>query len=62
MAGSLTNGWRLLVDGRRLARHGVLRPFDGEDATIGNGTMCGFAFDTAEQAAAFHAARGGETR
>ena len=28
MAGSLTNGWRLLGDGRRLARHGVLRPFE----------------------------------
>ena len=55
-------GWEAFFDSPRGGRiyrsggsmFGVLRPFDGEDATIGNGTMCGFAFDTAEQAAAFH--------
>ena len=34
---------------------GVLGPHDGEAATIGNGVMIGFSFDTNEEAAAFYA-------
>src|SRR5471032_3303971 len=34
---------------------GVLGPYDGKSATIGNGTMGGFSFDTHEEVAAFHA-------
>jgi len=34
---------------------GVLGPYDGQPATIGNGTMGGFVFDTREEVAAFHA-------
>ena len=34
---------------------GVLGPYNGEAATVGNGTMVGFAFDTRDQASAFHA-------
>ncbi len=33
----------------------VVGPFDGEPATVGNGSMVGFHFDTPEAAAAFHA-------
>ena len=34
---------------------GVLGPYDGNEATIGNGTMVGFSFDTTEEIDAFHA-------
>jgi catechol 2,3-dioxygenase-like lactoylglutathione lyase family enzyme len=34
---------------------GVLGPYDGKSATIGNGTMGGFSFDTREEVDAFHA-------
>ncbi len=34
---------------------GVLGPYDGKEATIGNGTMAGFSFDTREEVTAFHA-------
>lgn len=34
---------------------GVLGPYDGKPATVGNGALGGFAFDTAEEVAAFHA-------
>lgn len=34
---------------------GVLGPFDGNPACIGNGMMGGFAFDTVEEVDAFHA-------
>jgi catechol 2,3-dioxygenase-like lactoylglutathione lyase family enzyme len=34
---------------------GVLGPHDKQEATIGNGTMTGFGFDTREEVDAFHA-------
>ena len=34
---------------------GVLGPFDGNPACIGNGMMGGFSFDTLEEVDAFHA-------
>lgn len=34
---------------------GVLGPHDGNPATVGNGTMIGFGFDTHEEIDAFHA-------
>lgn len=34
---------------------GVLGPHDGNPASIGNGTMVGFSFDTRANASAFHA-------
>jgi len=34
---------------------GVLGPYDGGPATIGNGMMGGFSFDTREEVDAFHA-------
>lgn len=34
---------------------GVLGPFDGEPATVGNGAMVGFHFNTREEVDAFHA-------
>lgn len=33
----------------------VLGPYDGKPATIGNGSLGGFTFDTTEEVAAFHA-------
>lgn len=33
----------------------VLGPFDGQAATVGNGTMIAFRFDTREEVDAFHA-------
>jgi catechol 2,3-dioxygenase-like lactoylglutathione lyase family enzyme len=33
----------------------VLGPFDGRPATVGNGSMHGFCFDTREEVNAFHA-------
>lgn len=47
------SGGRLYGDGTSL--FGVLGPFDGEPATVGNGTMCGFKFDTGDEIDAFHA-------
>lgn len=46
-------GGRLYANGASL--FGVFTPFDGNAATVGNGTMCGFGFESAEKAAAFHA-------
>lgn len=34
---------------------GVLGPFNGEPATVGNGSMSGFSFGTPEEAISFHA-------
>lgn len=34
---------------------GVVAPFDGGPATVGNGTMIGFSFDSREDVDAFHA-------
>ncbi|MEN3951190.1 VOC family protein [Iodidimonas sp. SYSU 1G8] len=34
---------------------GVLGPYDGNPATVGNGSMIGFSFDTTDEVAAFHA-------
>ena len=34
---------------------GVLGPYDGQAATVGNGTMVGFSFDSNEEVDAFHA-------
>lgn len=34
---------------------GVLGPHDGNEATVGNGTMVGFSFDSREEVDAFHA-------
>lgn len=44
-----------LYSGKGTGLFGVLGPYDKNPATVGNGTMGGFAFDTAEEAAAFHA-------
>jgi hypothetical protein len=33
----------------------VLGPFDGKPATVGNGSMCGFRFDTRAEVDVFHA-------
>jgi hypothetical protein len=33
----------------------VLGPYDGKPATVGNGAMFGFRFDTREEVDAFHA-------
>ncbi len=32
----------------------VLGPYDGQRATVGNGSMCGFRFGTREEVDAFH--------
>jgi catechol 2,3-dioxygenase-like lactoylglutathione lyase family enzyme len=34
---------------------GVLGPYDGKEATVGNGSMTGFSFDSREEVDAFHA-------
>ena len=44
-----------LYSGKGTGMFGVLGPYDKNPATIGNGTMGGFRFDTAEEATAFHA-------
>ena len=46
-------GGRIYRSGNEM--FGVLNPRDECAATVGNGTMCGFGFDTEEEAAAFHA-------
>lgn len=45
-------GGRVYSDGT--AMFGVLGPFDGSVATVGNGTMISFKFDTPEEAGAFY--------
>ena len=47
------SGGRLYSDGPSL--FGVLGPYDGNPATVGNGTMVGFSFDSREEVDAFHA-------
>lgn len=47
------SGGRLYGD--RESLFGVLGTFDGQPATAGNGSLGGFAFDTTEEVAAFHA-------
>lgn len=44
-----------LYSGKGTGMFGVLGPYDGNAATIGNGTMGGFRFDTPQEMAAFHA-------
>jgi catechol 2,3-dioxygenase-like lactoylglutathione lyase family enzyme len=44
-----------LYSGKGMGMFGVLGPYDKKPATVGNGTMGGFRFDTAEEMAAFHA-------
>jgi catechol 2,3-dioxygenase-like lactoylglutathione lyase family enzyme len=41
--------------GQRGAMFGVVKPFDGEAACVGNGAMTGFGLDSREQVDAFHA-------
>jgi catechol 2,3-dioxygenase-like lactoylglutathione lyase family enzyme len=57
-------GWQKAMDhpsGGRIysqstgSMFGVLGPYDGQPATIGNGVMLGFAMDSAEAVHAFHA-------
>lgn len=56
-------GWSPIMDhgsgGRVYAGAGgmfaVVKPYDGEAATVGNGTMVGFALESREQVASFHA-------
>ena len=48
------SGGRVYGEGG-LTAFAVLGPFDEGPATVGNGTMVGFRFDTPEEAAAFHA-------
>ncbi|WP_269713264.1 VOC family protein [Caulobacter sp. NIBR2454] len=44
-----------LYRGKGVGMFGVLGPFDGGEACIGNGTMAGFGFDTQAEVDAFHA-------
>jgi catechol 2,3-dioxygenase-like lactoylglutathione lyase family enzyme len=44
-----------LYSGKGTGMFGVLGPYNGEPACVGNGTMGGFRFDTEEEIAAFHA-------
>ena len=44
-----------IYGGRGMGLFGVLGPYDGQPATVGNGVMGGFSFDTAEELSAFHA-------
>lgn len=57
-------GWRGVFEhpsggrfyrGKDTGMFAVLGPHDGKAATIGNGTMGGFSFDTREEVDAFHA-------
>ncbi len=48
------SGGRLYA-GEGTGMFGVLGPYDGKPATIGNGSLGGFAFDTTEEVDAFHA-------
>ena len=44
-----------LYGGKGVGMFGVLKPFDGEEACVGNGSMGGFSFETTEEVDAFHA-------
>ena len=44
-----------LYGARGMGLFGVLGPHDGQPATVGNGFMGGFSFDTTEEVDAFHA-------
>jgi len=44
-----------LYRGKGTGLFGVLGPYDGNPACVGNGSMGGFSFDTVEEVAAFHA-------
>ncbi len=44
-----------IYSGKDTGVFGVLGPYDGQPATVGNGGMAGFGFDTPEEVAAFHA-------
>ena len=44
-----------LYSGKGMGLFGVLPPYDGGAACIGNGNMGGFKFDTNEEVDAFHA-------
>ena len=44
-----------LYRGKGIGMFGVLGPYDKNPACIGNGSMAGFKFDTAEEVDAFHA-------
>lgn len=44
-----------LYGGDKQGMFGVLGPYDGNPATVGNGTMVGFAMKDLDQMAAFHA-------
>jgi catechol 2,3-dioxygenase-like lactoylglutathione lyase family enzyme len=44
-----------LYRGKGTGMLGVLGPYDGNAATVGNGAMAGINFDTREEVAAFHA-------
>ena len=44
-----------LYRGKGTGLFGVLGPYDGAAACVGNGSMGGFSFDTVEEVAAFHA-------
>ena len=48
------SGGRIYGNGGSL-NFGVLGTFDGEPATVGNGSMTGFKLDSPEEVAAFHA-------
>jgi catechol 2,3-dioxygenase-like lactoylglutathione lyase family enzyme len=44
-----------LYSGKGTGLFGVLGPYDGKSATVGNGVMGGFQLDNPEAVAAFHA-------
>ena len=44
-----------LYRGKGTGLFGVLGPYDGNPACVGNGSMAGFNFDTVEEVDAFHA-------
>jgi catechol 2,3-dioxygenase-like lactoylglutathione lyase family enzyme len=49
------SGGRLYASADRSTVFGVLGPHNGEPASVGNGTMIGFALETPAKIAAFHA-------
>ncbi len=55
-------GWGVIMElprgyiyGDGTSIFGVMTPYDGNDASTGNGAMFGFRFDTPEGVSAFHA-------
>ncbi|WP_156680319.1 VOC family protein [Sphingomonas profundi] len=48
------SGGRVYAQGGTIA-FAVLGPYDGQPATVGNGGMAGFSFDTPAEVDAFHA-------